>query len=288
MNKAASVVETREWTTPQGLRLVGEVAGPEGAPLVVLLHGGGQTRHSWAGAMARLVEAGYRVINYDARGHGQSDWCPEGRYRLSDRVEDLATVVDGIDQPIGLVGASLGGATALCAVAAGVRAEAVVMVDIVPDAEAEGIDHIRQFMRSGADGFGSLDEVADAVAAYNPERPRPSDPAGLMKNLRHGPEGRLHWHWDPRILDDGDHAREAMKAASLSLARSGAPSLLVVRGVKSDVVSDAGVAAFRAILPDIEVADVASAGHMVAGDRNDAFNQAVLGFLGRVLSPEPC
>jgi alpha-beta hydrolase superfamily lysophospholipase len=37
---------------------------------VILLHGGGQTRHSWSGAAQALAQRGYRVINFDARGHG--------------------------------------------------------------------------------------------------------------------------------------------------------------------------------------------------------------------------
>ena len=65
--------------------------------------------------------------------------------------------------------------------------------------------------------------------------------------------------------------------------REGLPVLLV-RGLKSDVVSDAGVAAFRALLPALEVADVGGAGHMVAGDRNDAFNASVIAFLMRHLA----
>jgi pimeloyl-ACP methyl ester carboxylesterase len=56
---------------------------------------------------------------------------------------------------------------------------------------------------------------------------------------------------------------------------------LPVRGLMSGIVSDAGVAELRDHLPALEVCDVAKAGHMLTGDRNDAFNHAVLGFLRR-------
>ena len=49
-------------------------------------------------------------------------------------------------------------------------------------------------------GFGSLEEVADAVAAYNPHRPRPTDLSGLKKNVRQRADGRWVWHWDPRFM----------------------------------------------------------------------------------------
>jgi pimeloyl-ACP methyl ester carboxylesterase len=50
----------------------------------------------------------------------------------------------------------------------------------------------------------------------------------------------------------------------------------------SDIVSDEGVRELRELVPHAEVVDVAGAGHMVAGDKNDAFNDAVIGFVGRL------
>ena len=56
------------------------------------------------------------------------------------------------------------------------------------------------------------------------------------------------------------------------------PSLLV-RGLQSDIVSDEGIAQLKKRLPQLEVMDVSGAGHMVAGDKNDAFNEGVIAFL---------
>lgn len=266
---------------PDGLTLAAEVDGPTEAPVVVLLHGGGQTRHSWAGAMTALTARGYRVINYDARGHGDSDWSSVGAYHLDDRAADLKAVIGDLAAPFALVGASLGGATAIQAVARGLRPAVLVLVDIVPEPEPEGIGRIVGFMRGHPDGFATLEEAIEAVAAYNPDRPRPRDPSGLMRNLRQRPDGRLGWHWDPRIVaaDPAIHHAEVRRSAEV-LARTDLPVLLV-RGLRSDVVGPSGVAAFRALIPHLEVANVAGAGHMVAGDRNDAFNAAVLDFLDR-------
>ncbi|GGE00287.1 putative hydrolase (alpha/beta fold) [Polymorphobacter glacialis] len=267
-----------------GIELVADVAGPQGAPAVILLHGGGQTRHSWAGAMTVLAQRGYRVISFDARGHGDSGWSDAGAYGLDDRAADLAVVAGSLSAPFAVVGASLGGATAIHSVALGLQPAAVVLVDIVPEPEAAGIARIVNFMRGNPDGFATLGEAVDAVAAYNPSRPRPRDTTGLMRNLRHREDGRLVWHWDPRILSDGpavDHA--VVKASAATLADAAAPPVLLVRGLQSDVVSDAGIAAFRALVPALEVVDVTGAGHMVAGDRNDAFNAGVTGFLERHL-----
>lgn len=271
-----------EIQTPDSLTLVADVQGAPGAPIVVLLHGGGQTRHSWADAMRVLVARGYRVINYDARGHGDSSWSAAGAYHLDDRAADLEVVLADADAPFALVGASLGGATAIQAAARGLRPAALALVDIVPDAEPQGVARVVNFMRGHPDGFASIDEAVDAVAAYNPERSRPSDPIGLMRNLRLGDDGRLRWHWDPRIVETEPqvHHDEVRRSARI-LADETALPVLLVRGLCSDVVSDAGVAAFRRMLPRLEVDHVAGAGHMVAGDRNEAFNASVLKFLDR-------
>ena len=274
---------TRNYLSYDGLRIVGDDAGQPDAPMVVLLHGGGQTRHSWSGVAQHLARSGYRVLNYDARGHGDSDWSEAAAYTLDDRVEDLKAVIGSYRGPLVLVGASLGGATALHAVSRGMKVAGLVMVDIVPDPEPDGIDSIRAFMRSGFGGFADLDEAVDAVAAYNPDRPRPSDPSGLMKNLRKRDDGRLHWHWDPRILDRDQKIQHQLRRSAERMAAENPCPVVVVRGLRSDVVSDGGIAAFRAIVPELEVHNVAGAGHMVAGDRNDAFIGGVLTFLSRVL-----
>lgn len=265
-----------------GIRIAFDRLGPLNAPIAVLLHGGGQTRHSWSGAAARLVGEGYQVISFDARGHGESGWSADGDYSLSRRASDLCTVLSDIIPPFALIGASLGGATAVHAVAAGLRPTALILVDVVPNAEQVGIDRIRNFMLSAPNGFASLDEAADAVAAYNPERSRSSDAKGLRRNLRLQDDGRLRWHWDPQIIaDDGGAMRKVFAASALKLADIPDLPTLLVRGLRSDVVSDRAVDAFRSDLPSLEILNVAGAGHMIAGDRNDAFSSGVIEYLQR-------
>ncbi|HEX7872306.1 MAG TPA: alpha/beta hydrolase [Sphingobium sp.] len=267
-----------------GVRIIADVGGDPAAPTVVLMHGGGQTRHSWSGAMRALVEAGYHVINFDARGHGESDWSPDGVYTLSIRARDLGEILRHNRGPVAFVGASMGGATALYAVGEHVEPApaALVMVDIVPRPNPVGTGKIKAFMGANPEGFASLDEAADAVAAYNPHRPRPKDVSGLARNLRLR-DGRYFWHWDPRMLDSGN--QKVREERLLAFAGGLTMPTLLVRGLASDVVSEEGVAEFRSILPALEVVDVVGAGHMVAGDRNDAFNSGVIGFLERHMPP---
>ncbi|WP_395335707.1 alpha/beta hydrolase [Novosphingobium sp. BL-8H] len=268
--------------TVDGIGLAADIAGDPAAPCVVLMHGGGQTRASWSRAGEELVAAGYRIVNFDARGHGESDWAGPGGYDLGRSAADLACVIEGIEGSYALVGASLGGVTALRAMAEGMQPDAVVLVDIVPNPHPAGVARIRAFMQARPEGYDTLDEVADAIAAYNPHRPRPRDTGGLMRNLRLNKAGRYVWHWDPAFLGrEIDDELTELTATIEGARRAHDVPTLLIRGTSSDVVSDEGIAILRDVLSALEVHDVAGAGHMVAGDRNDAFNAGLIAFLRR-------
>lgn len=263
-----------------GVELVADEAGPQDGRPVLLLHGGGQTRAAWGGALREGARRGYRMISYDLRGHGESGWAEDGDYAVDAHAQDLARVVHQLGQAPAVVGASLGGMTGLSYAGEGGRLQALALVDIAPKMELAGVLRIADFMQSAPDGFADLAEAADAVAGYLPHRPRPKDSRGLMKNLRLRDDGRLYWHWDPRMLvgvDDGLPNMDRLRAAARQLA---IPALLV-RGKMSDVVSLDGAKDFLELVPHAEFVDIAGADHMVAGDRNDAFNTAVFDFLDR-------
>jgi non-heme chloroperoxidase len=265
-----------------GVALRGDAWGDPAGPPVVFLHGGGQTRHAWGATAARLARGGAYVVTLDHRGHGDSAWPPDGDYQLASFAGDVRAVAAALGRAPAVVGASLGGLAGLLAEGEQPGTlRALVLVDVAPRMEADGVARVLSFMNTGLDGFASLDEAADAIAAYLPHRKRPRDTAGLAKNLRQGADGRWRWHWDPRFVrrDFGDpsfsHARLTAAARALAVP------VLIVRGRMSDVLSEEGVRELRALVPHAEYADVAGAAHMVAGDDNDAFSAAVGGFLAR-------
>ncbi|MBX3484350.1 alpha/beta hydrolase [Phenylobacterium sp.] len=260
------------------VEIAADVAGPaDGAP-VILLHGGGQTRGAWGGALAEGARRGFRMVSADLRGHGESGWSPAADYGMAAHASDIRALADALPAPPFLVGASLGGMASLSYAALGHPLAGLVMVDIAPTVNTAGTDKILAFMHSAPEGFASVDEAADAVAAYLPHRKRPKDTSGLLRNLRLK-GGRYHWHWDPRMFGEGRRPRDTdgLRDAARGLA---VPTLLV-RGRLSDVLSQEGVDDFLGLAPHAEFADIAGADHMVAGDRNDAFNDAVFAFLQR-------
>jgi pimeloyl-ACP methyl ester carboxylesterase len=272
------------WRGADGNQLAGDSWGNQAGPWVVLLHGGGQTRHAWGGTGKLLGRAGYFAVAFDARGHGDSDWAQDGDYSQDAMVRDLECLLAalGAQRPV-LVGASMGGGTSLVAVGEDhLDATALVLVDVVPRIEADGVARITAFMQQKPEGFASLEEVADAIGSYQPQRKRPRTVEGLAKNVRLGADGRYHWHWDPRLVSrprDLERRRARLTACSRRLTL---PTLLV-RGGTSDVVSEDGVRDFLTLCPHAEYVNIMQAGHMVAGDRNDVFGRAAIAFLERAV-----
>lgn len=262
--------------------------------VVLLLHGGGQSRHAWDVTALLLRARGFTVAAYDARGHGDSDWDPTGRYDLNRLGSDLIAVRSyaNLGRPIVAIGASLGGLTILGShlLAPPDLWDAVILVDVTPRMEMKGARRVVAFMSAHANGFDILESAAEAIAAYNPHRSRPNNLDGLRKVLHQRSDGRWVWRWDPAFVASnfqflqGDQAAGTAEFEKMSTLlvdgaqRVTAPTLLV-RGLLSDVVSDETVNDFRDLVPHARTVDVTGAGHMIAGDDNAVFSEAVLDFL---------
>jgi pimeloyl-ACP methyl ester carboxylesterase len=288
---------TALFTGAAGNRLVADVYGESGQA-VLLLHGGGQTRHAWRHTAERLARGGATAYALDQRGHGDSEWVSDGHYHFTDFAADAAAVAGALIKRSGakpmVIGASLGGIAALLAErkaeseGQGPVFSAMVLVDITPRVDRDGVAKVQNFMRAHArEGFGSIAEAADAVAEYLPHRPRPRSHDGLKKNLRLHPDGRWRWHWDPRFLEGpraADH-RDELEEAMVEGARAIKIPTLLVRGGSSELVHEAHAREFLELVPHASYIDVADARHMVAGDSNERFSAAILDFVGQIDHP---
>ena len=271
-----------------GLELVADAVGPKDAARVLFLHGSGQSRQSWRRALQETGKRGLRGIALDLRGHGDSEWSPDGKYDLKTFAADIRQVIDQLGGEVVLVGASLGGlASMLITAEPNSPVCALVLVDITHRVEEGGAKEVVAFMGSAPEGFASLDEAADAVSAYLPHRERPKNTQGLARNLRLR-NGRYYWHWDPAFLQMGRGADSDFRNARASILEQAVRALtiptLLIRGGRSEIVSKASVNEFLEMAPHAEFIDIAGAHHMVAGDANDAFNDGVLSFIDRQIS----
>ncbi|MBV9320796.1 MAG: alpha/beta hydrolase [Mycobacterium sp.] len=283
----SSTPQTVEFSGVDGITLVADEwnRGADGAadrPTILMLHGGGQNRFSWKNTGEILAGQGFHVVALDARGHGDSDRAPQADYAIETLTTDVMHVLDEIGRPVVLIGASMGGLTGILVAdrAGPEKVTQLILVDVVPRFEKSGSARIRDFMFNHIHGFDSLEQAAEAVAAYLPHRKRPRSPEGLKKNLRLR-DGRWHWHWDPAFMtkpgDDPQLRTEKFEQAAINLRIP----ILLIRGKLSDVVTPEGVRDFLAKVPNAEFVELSDAGHTAAGDDNDAFSAAVVAFVNR-------
>jgi pimeloyl-ACP methyl ester carboxylesterase len=282
---ASSTPQTVTFRGVDDLNLIGDewnrgAESAEGRPTVLMLHGGGQNRYSWKNTGQILADDGFHVVALDSRGHGDSDRSPTANYSVETLCTDILQVLYQIGRPVALIGASMGGLTGILAAheAGPELVTKLVLVDVVPRFEKNGSARIRDFMFSGIDGFDSLEDAAEVVAAYLPHRTKPRSPEGLKKNLRLR-DGRWYWHWDPAFLtkpaDDPFIRMDMLEQAAISLEIP----ILLIRGKLSDVVTPEGVEDFLAKVPRAEFVELSEAGHTAAGDDNDAFSEVVVRFV---------
>ena len=272
-----------------GLNIQATALGDPDDPLVILLHGGGQTRHAWGGTAEKLSQAGFYAVAIDLRGHGDSDWSEDGDYAIESYKEDLKNIINQLGKSASLIGASLGGMVSLCT--AGDRdcsdlCNALVMVDIGIYPNEEGSNEILKFMSSGSKGFSSLEEASDSIASYLPHREKPKDVSGLKKNLRLKEDGRYYWHWDPRFIESRTSNTSDYKLRQKIYAESVNIPTLLIRGALSNVVTQDEVDDFLETIKHAEFIEIDRAAHMIAGDRNDIFANAAISFLQKTLNSE--
>lgn len=282
--------ETVELRGEDGLRLVADAYGPPDGPPALFFHGSGQTRQSWGRAAVELGRQGWRAYTVDHRGHGDSDRHHAGRYEHRDVAQDVIALCAALHRRPLVIGASLGGSAAL--VAQGEVDEqlyrGLVLVDITPTVDVAGARRIIAFMSANPHGFATLEAAATAIGAYRGEGRGAPSPQGLTRVLRRDDAGRWHWHWDPRLLDSrkpwladpaaAQQAQDRLRTLMTAGARRIEAPVLLVRGGSSDVVTPEAARELCALIPHAGYVDVTDAGHMVAGDRNDAFTIAVTEF----------
>ena len=284
LNSRLKKVE-RTVTSVDGIELSVTSCGNSAHPPVVLFHGGGQTGWSWRETAEGLANRQHYCLVPDLRGHGSSEFAND--YRLDRFVDDVGSIVNSLcTQPPVAVGASMGGLTALIAQSKQPIFSALVLVDIVPDWKQDGIAQILAFLGAYPEGFASVEDAAAAIRAYLPHRPAPRDHEGLTRNLRRSGD-RWFWHWDPRLLEAAnEHVSQWQQRFSDGCQKIAIPTLLISGG-RSEIVDNEGANKLKKLIPHAQHVEIKNARHMVAGDSNQQFTDAVLEFLDSLDSVDP-
>lgn len=270
--------------TVQGMRLRYLDWGGADAPPLVLLHGGGQSAHTWDACCLALAGR-YRCIAIDQRGHGDSDWADT--YAIGAHVQDIAGVIDALclRAPI-VAGMSMGGINGLAYAARHPgRLRALVCIDVGPEVQPEPV----QAMFDGlADYryFSSPEDAAAQLSRRGARRPQPLLQETLRRNLRRLEDGRWTWKYDPRTIE-GLSARSIHAARQPlwhELHRIACPTL-VVRGADSAIFAPEDADKLTRNLPHATSITVPRAGHSVQTDNPLGLARAIAAFDENIAGP---
>lgn len=253
--------------------------GPADAAPIVLLHGGGQSAHTWDACCLTLARR-YRCLALDQRGHGDSSWSAQAEYGFDDHAADIAGFISalGLRAPM-LVGMSMGGINAIAtATRADARLRALVSVDVGPDLQFDGVDRLLRGM-SAYRYFDSPAQAAARMSALGARRNPALLEATLRHNLRQGSDSQWTWKFDPRTLFDLTTAEvlEPRQALWARLPAIRCPTL-VVRGADSKIFSADDARKLTQALPDGQCITVANARHSVQTDNPGALAAAIMSF----------
>ena len=255
--------------------------GNEGADTVLFLHGALQQGHSWDFVSLSLC-ADYHVLALDARGHGDTDWAPDGDYSLEAHQRDLDGFVDalGLDQFI-LVGHSMGGRNAYVFASRHPDAlKALTVVDTGPEMGRAGESRIRGF-RELPDELDSYEEFADRVQSYT-GRSREQVIGALKYSIRERSDGKWTWKYDKVLRSPGFRPGGWDPDRLWECVGSVRCPTLLVRGGNSDFFTPEVMDRILQLIPGSTAAVVPGAGHLVAGDNPAAFLVALRTLLDRV------
>jgi esterase len=260
------------------------------APVIVFLHGGALSAHTWD-LVCLALRNEYRCIALDQRGHGDSDWSEDLAYSRSDHSRDLHAFADALWLGnLVLVGQSMGAINAMTFAARHPSyVAALVIVDAGPEVEMDGTQRIADFVR-GPSELPSVDDFVERAARFNPRRDRTLLRRSLLHNLRRLESGSWTWKYDTRRFASSDpveRIRSELDGLWDDVASITCPTL-VVRGAESDVFTDAQAERLAQRLRSGRRTTIAGAGHTVQGDAPLRLSQALRMFLHESdIEPKP-
>jgi esterase len=255
--------------------------GGNGHPLL-FLHGGGINAHTWDVVCLMLRER-YRCVALDQRGHGDSEWSPAIDYGVATQVHDVEGFIEklGFVNPV-LVGQSMGGLNSIAyAISHSAKMKGLVVVDVGPEINSTGTQRIREF--SSTPELESLEAFLERAVKFNPIRDPRVLRRSLFYNLRQLPTGKWSLKHDQRRASDDSWriAAEQRERILRVVSKISCPTL-IVRGGKSDVLSDDAAERFAHMLPHARWVRVENAGHNVQGDNPSGLLDAMNPFLREV------
>lgn len=257
--------------------------GDESAWPIVMMHGIRGYAETFVG-VARTLQPRFRVIAFDQRGRGRSDWDPACNYYTDAYVADLEAVVKALDlQRFDLLGHSMGGINAIVYAARHQdRVRRMVIEDAGPGAfeASDGATRIRKELATTPTRFDSWEAASEFMRALRPTVTEEARQQRLQSMLKPLPDSGFTWRYDhagivaTRLNPDPAHAVDLA-----SHVRSIACDTLVVRGGRSDYLQPEMAERMRGLNPRIRTVEIPDAGHYIHDDQPELFARTINAFL---------
>lgn len=265
--------------------------GNANARPLVLLHGNRDHGRSWDW-VARALSPSWHVTALDLRGHGDSQWSPEGHYSLASYLYDLVEFIDQLsDEPVTIVSHSLGAAIALRYAAVWPeRVRALVAIEgnnfILPGTKPDGHPSLDTYLRSAVEtwrkvsnqthrSYPSLEDAAARMRRDHPSLRQDIIDHLTLHGARMNADGSYSWKFDPCVHHHG--AIDFDMPELNRLWRRMEFPILLPWGRRSGV-DDPDVNGFTALFRNARSVSF-DAGHWPHHECQDGFIRAVLEFL---------
>jgi pimeloyl-ACP methyl ester carboxylesterase len=253
----------------------------------VLLHGLGDAAFVWSDLAIRIMPY-YRVVGFDLRGHGDSDWDPDARYNSATFAADLARLVAafGFERFV-LIGHSLGAAAAIRFAAANpAQVIGLVIVDFGPELDSAGVEEVLRTVAEMPRSYGSPDEYAKWLVARRPFGNKELLQRFALRNLRASAVNGWVLKSDAALAANSEistikseNGRHRIVELWPALGRIKCPTLLI-RGIGSGVLGpEVASRMVDQVLPAGRLVTVRDAGHAVMMDNPAEFHASVIRFL---------
>jgi pimeloyl-ACP methyl ester carboxylesterase len=248
--------------------------GEHGSP-IVFCHGLFGQGRNWT-AIAKALADGHRTLLVDLPHHGRSSWSESFDYvDVADQLADLLDDRFGRDDPVTLVGHSMGGKAAMVtALRSPALVQRLCVVDIAP-VDYGGSDEFAGYVEAmQALDLGSLQRRADADEALRPAVPNRTVRDFLLQNLRHE-SGGWRWQVNLEVLGRDLDALSGWPADSLDGLAPFEGPVLWMAGGDSGYVRSEHDAEMRRLFPHTRKIVVKGAGHWVHAQRPDVVVEAL-------------
>src|SRR6478735_7380388 len=249
----------------------------ERGPLVAFCHGLFGQGKNWT-SIAKVIAEDHRVLLVDMPHHGRSPWGDRFDYvDVADQVAELFSA----DDPVALVGHSMGGKAAMVvALRHPELVERLCVVDVSPVDYASASEFTGYISAMLALDLDTLEHRRDADAALTEAVPNPTVRSFLLQNLRREDDG---WSWQPNleVLGRDIAGLSGWPEAALVGTAPYEGRTLWVSGQRSGYVRDEYVAAMDRWFPRNRRVVIKDAGHWVHSEQPQVFTEVLRRFLAQ-------